>query len=73
MDNNSIFVDMSKDELERYLREIEKLLNDEERLKGLVEENMEQFDKNENGLLELDEFTIMMTEIYTLTLGKHHK
>ena len=65
----TLFGDMKKDELEMFGMELQKLAQDEEGLKMMSEGKLEEFDKNENGVLELNEFTGLMQEMYA-SIGK---
>ena len=68
MDEQTI-TEMPKDLLEMLIMMMKDLLEDEKGLEGMAQNALDEFDKNENGVLELDEFTMCMSDLYK-TMGK---
>ena len=63
---------MGKEGLEVLINSVKDLLEDEEELNDVIEAGFEEFDKNENNVLELEEFIEIVKDMYKKCKGEQN-
>ena len=56
--------ELGKEELEEYLEKIEDMLENDDMIEKMAPEVLAEYDKNKDGVLQLDECTKFMTTVY---------